>query len=130
MTTEATAKVTEINTKPERFSKEELLKRERPEVEFAPEGETKTVLLSPLTAHEQSKYEAALYEMTADEKGKPQTKMHIEMRNIHLVAMGMREPKMNQHEIGQLTPRFVNSVADKLREISGMDLTPEEAEGN
>lgn len=128
MTEEAT--VREIKPDAPLFTKDELLKMERPEEVYVVPGYAKSVRLQALNAHEQSQYQGSMIEMSTDEKGKPHTTMKMEGHNIRLVVKGMRDPKMNEYEVGQLPNDFVKAVADRLRTISGMDTTVEDAEGN
>lgn len=113
-----------------RFTKGDVLSLELPTEEFVVPTYDKAVLIQALNAKEQADYQASMYEVEADAKGKVTTRANMAGRNIKLVALGLREPALAEDEISKAPNDFVQPIADRIREISGMNVTVEDAEGN
>lgn len=115
------------------FSKDELLGVERPSERFTPTGYNKAVRIRALNALEQSRFNASMMDMQTDEEGNIKAVAKVdgwEARDIKLCAMGLEEPQLTEEEVGTLPNDFVKAAAERIRELSGMNQTVEEAEGN
>lgn len=113
------------------FSREELTSIELPREEFVVPGYGKAVEIGPLNSKETSLYQSQIFQLDMDvETGKVTSKPTMEDHEILLVTYGMKNPKLNRDEVGRLPADFVSKVAERIRTISKIDLTVEEAEGN
>jgi hypothetical protein len=93
-----------------------------------------SVRVRALSAWDQSQYEQSLMDVRVDKTGKTTTSVRMEGHNIRLAAYGIVDNDdkslFTESELRGKSAAAIKRVADKVRELSGMDVTVEEAEGN
>lgn len=121
--------VRDMDAKP-RFSTGDVLKMEMETEEYEVPGYGKTVLIQALNAAEQAEYQASMYQVMSDSQGKVSTTADFAGRNIKAAHLGLRDPKLTIEQLRSAPNDFVQPIAERIREISGMNVSVEEAEGN
>lgn len=122
MTQKKTAKTVAL------FTEAELEALETPREEFVVPGYAKAVEIRALNAGETKRYQAEIFGVGMDpETGKMTAKPSMERADVLLVALGMQTPKLEEAQVAALPADFVDKVATRIRELSKIDLTVEEA---
>lgn len=91
------------------------------------------VPLRSLNAWEQSNYQNGLMSIKQDHKGKFNTTPNLTGANVKLAALGIADdggPWFTVEELKGKSAAAINRIAERIREISGMDSSVEDAEGN
>ena len=113
------------------FSREDLEALEFPREEFVVPGYGgKAVEIQALNAADTSRYQSRIFRFEADLEGNMKGVPTMEGHEVILVSFGMVNPKLTEEQVGKLPPDFVTKVANRIRELSKIDVTVEEAEGN
>lgn len=106
----------------------------REEVWYCPALAARVPLRS-LNAHEQNQHNRAQMLVVEDDDGSFRVRPNLDAdRDVDLVARGVRNgegPILTAAQVREMRPDAVRQIADRLREISGMDeRTEKAAEGN
>lgn len=118
-------------TKVERklFTKEMLLSITMPTAVIEPPGFDYALRIRGLNALEQSRVTASMVDVQYS-GGQTRVAGKLEGGDALICSLGVEEPKLTFAEWGRMPHNLVHFAADQIREISGMNITQDEAAGN